>query len=72
MKVIICLTVMAMFLIFIAGCTTTQQGASIGGLGGAGLGAIIGNQIAHQSWAGAAIGGVGGALAGALIGSQME
>ncbi len=72
MKIIIYLMVLTISIVFVCGCTTTQQGATIGGLGGAGLGAIIGNQIAHQSWAGAAIGGVGGAVAGALIGSQME
>lgn len=72
MKRIIGLGVVLLILVTIMGCTTTQKGATIGGLGGAGLGAIIGNQVAHQSWAGAAIGGVGGAVAGALIGSQME
>lgn len=54
------------------GCTKTQQGAVIGGLGGAGVGAVIGNACSHQAWAGAGIGGVAGAVAGAVIGSQME
>ena len=43
-----------------AGCTTTQQGAAIGGLGGATVGGIIGHQSDHDV-AGAAIGGVAGA-----------
>lgn len=72
MKTVICLVALLSLLLLAAGCTTTEKGSVIGGLGGAGLGAIIGNQVGHQAWAGAGIGGVAGALAGALIGSQME
>ena len=38
------------------GCTTTQKGAALGGLGGAALGGVIGHQSGH---------GVEGALIGA-------
>ena len=55
-----------------AGCRTqTQNGALIGGLGGAGLGAIIGNQFGVRN-AGALLGGLGGAAAGAAVGSQQD
>ncbi len=47
----------------LAGCSSTQKGAAIGG----GAGAIIGG-LATNSVAGAAIGGVGGALVGGAIG----
>lgn len=67
----ICIILSMLLLFTIAGCTSTQKGAVIGGLGGAGVGAIIGNQ-SGQIAGGAAIGGVAGALGGALIGSQME
>lgn len=63
--------VLLLSLLPIMGCTTTEKGAVIGGLGGAGLGAVIGNQSGNAG-AGAAIGGVAGAVAGAIIGNQME
>lgn len=53
------------------GCTTTQKGAAIGGLGGAALGGIIGHQSGHGG-EGAAIGGAVGAISGALIGEQLD
>lgn len=71
MEKYISILVLLALLSLVTGCTTTQEGAVIGGLGGAGLGAIIGNQSGHAA-GGAAIGGVAGAVAGALIGSQME
>ena len=49
----------------------TTQGAVLGGLLGAGTGAIIGNQSDHAG-AGTAIGGALGALGGGLIGHAME
>ena len=49
----------------------TTQGAVLGGLLGAGTGAIIGNQSDHPG-AGTAIGGALGALGGGLIGHAME
>lgn len=50
----------------------TQRGASMGGLGGAGLGAIIGELAADEPLAGAAIGGAVGALSGGAIGSGVD
>lgn len=52
----------------IAACTPTQQGATIGGAGGAAIGAAV----ANNSLEGAVIGGAAGALAGALIGRASE
>lgn len=48
-----------------------NQGAVLGGLLGAGTGAIIGNQSDHAG-AGTAIGAGLGALAGGLVGNAME
>lgn len=60
----------------LAGCaggplSTRESGALIGAGGGAGVGAIIGNQTGHPG-AGAAIGGALGLGAGALIGDQLQ
>lgn len=71
--------VIALFaVIFIAGCaggplTTREKGAGIGALGGAAVGAIIGNQVGkgHPA-AGALIGGALGLGAGALVGDQLQ
>lgn len=49
----------------------TKDGAVVGGLIGAGTGAIIGNQSCRPL-EGAAIGGAVGALGGALIGSAQD
>jgi hypothetical protein len=55
---------------FVAGCETkAQTGAGVGALGGAGLGAIIGNQSGNAG-AGALIGGAAGAVGGYLIGNE--
>lgn len=70
MKIISLIMLLSLLLVF-AGCTTTEKGAVIGGLGGAGLGAVIGNQSGNAG-TGAVIGGVAGAVAGAIIGNQME
>ena len=50
----------------------TNQGAVLGGLLGAGTGAILGNQMGHHAGAGTAIGAGLGALGGGLIGHGME
>jgi len=50
----------------------TNQGALLGGLLGAGTGAIIGNQSHHHAGAGTAIGGALGALGGGLVGHALE
>lgn len=63
-------------IVFIAsGCadnkTRVGEGAGIGGLLGAGMGAIIGHQSGHGV-EGALIGGAVGATGGAVAGSQIE
>ena len=71
--------VMASCAVVVAGCESmgtaaqskTTQGAVLGGLIGAGSGAIIGNQSDHAG-AGTAIGAGIGALSGALIGHAMD
>ena len=69
----------AMLTLALAGCESmgtaaqskTTQGAVLGGLLGAGTGAIIGNQSDHAG-AGTAIGAGLGALSGAAIGHALE
>ncbi len=66
-------------MVALAGCESmgtaaqskTNQGAVLGGLLGAGTGAIIGNQT-HHAGAGTAIGAALGALGGGLVGHGME
>jgi hypothetical protein len=54
------------------GCQTyTGQGALLGGLGGAGLGALIGRASGHTG-AGAAIGAVAGAVGGGAVGGALD
>ena len=48
-----------------------DQGAVVGGLGGAGVGALVGSATGHAG-AGAAIGAVAGALGGALVGNGLD
>lgn len=63
-------------MIFVSGCSNmgenTKKGAVVGGLIGAGTGAIIGQQTGRHPVAGAAIGGSIGALSGGLIGSSID
>ncbi len=74
------LVIGAVGIVALAGCESmgtaaqskTNQGAVLGGLLGAGTGAIIGNQTHHHAGAGTAIGGALGALGGGLIGHAME
>ena len=57
-----------------SGCQTpnhTEEGAVVGGLGGAGIGALVGHATGNTA-AGAAIGAGVGALSGAAIGSSMD
>ena len=51
----------------VAGCTNTEKGAVIGGLGGAAIGTAISGDAG-----GAIIGGIAGTAAGALIGNATE
>ncbi len=55
----------------VAGCTTTEKAATVGGLGGATLGGIIGHQTGDDV-AGAAIGGVVGSVGGMVMGEHMQ
>jgi uncharacterized membrane protein len=66
-KKIVSFTLIASLISIASGCTTTQKGAGIGGMLGAGTGAIIGHQTGKAA-EGALIGGAVGATAGALIG----
>lgn len=60
------------FVVFaITGCTATQKAATVGGLGGATLGGIIGHQTGDDM-AGAAIGGVVGTVGGMVVGEHMQ
>lgn len=57
----------------LGGCETeAQNDAVIGGLLGAGAGAIIGNNSGHHGWGGAGIGAAAGALGGYIIGNEIE
>ncbi len=51
----------------VAGCSQTEQGAAIGGLGGAAVGAAVSGDAG-----GAIVGGLAGATVGALIGNANE
>jgi outer membrane lipoprotein SlyB len=58
--------------VIVAGCDSSAgTGAGIGGLGGAGLGAIIGHQTGHTT-EGALIGGALGAGTGYIIGNEAD
>ena len=62
------LIVMMALLLPLGACSQTEQGAAIGGLGGAAVGAAVANDPVE----GALIGGAVGAVAGALIGNASE
>lgn len=51
----------------VSGCTQTEKGAAIGGLGGAAVGAAVSGDAG-----GALVGGLAGATVGALIGNANE
>jgi len=60
----------------LAGCsgeplTTREKGTLLGGVVGAGGGALVGSAVGAPA-AGAAIGGAGGAVAGYAIGNHMQ
>lgn len=67
---ILLIAVLMIGMVTVYGCTTTQKGAGLGSLIGAGAGAIIGNQSDHAA-EGAVIGAAVGGLGGALVGEQM-
>ncbi len=62
-------------LIALPSCANTgpnqNRGAAIGGLGGAGVGAIIGHQSGNAA-AGAVIGGLSGAAIGGAVGRNKD
>lgn len=71
----ISLSIVAAFLLATTGCeqlpgNRKQQGAVIGGAGGAVAGAVIGGE--RHRWLGALIGGALGATGGYVIGAQTE
>ena len=65
MKKLLMLTVL---LVPLAACSQTEQGAAVGGLGGAAIGAAV----ARDPVEGAVIGGALGTVTGALIGNASE
>ena len=66
------LVVVSVGLVFVSGCESdAQTGAALGGLGGAGVGAIIGHQ-SGKTTEGALIGGAVGAGAGYVVGSEQD
>jgi hypothetical protein len=62
------LMVLMALLMPLGACSQTEQGAAIGGLGGAAIGAAVANDPVE----GAVVGGAVGAVAGALIGHANE
>jgi len=57
--------------VMLMGCSTTQKSSSVGALGGATLGGIIGHQSDH-GLEGAAIGAAVGAVGGMVVGEHMD
>lgn len=57
-------------LLALAGCTQTQQGAAIGGVGGAAIGSAVAGPGSRTE--GALVGAAVGTVAGALIGRASE
>src|SRR5262245_8113353 len=67
-----CLVAGWLFAAACVGCqNNTQRGAALGGLAGAGVGAIVGKQLGNTG-AGALVGAGTGALAGGLIGNAQD
>ena len=64
------LIVLLGLLVPLAACSQTEQGAAIGGLGGAAIGSAVAAPGSRAE--GALIGGAVGAVAGAMIGSANE
>ncbi|MEI8206266.1 MAG: OmpA family protein [Kiritimatiellales bacterium] len=81
MKSVLSVTVLSACVLF-TGCrspkvplTPVQQGAIIGGVGGAGIGAAWADTASHSAvnpWEGAAIGAAAGVAAGALVGDALD
>jgi uncharacterized protein YcfJ len=76
LKRLIALVLSLLMMALIIGCsgeplTTREKGTLLGGVAGAGAGALIGSAAGHPG-AGAAIGGAGGAITGYAIGNHMQ
>lgn len=82
MKSVLSVTVLSVCVLF-TGCrspkvplTPAQQGAIVGGAGGAGIGALIANDGSGSgvlnSWQGAGAGAVAGVAVGALVGDALD
>ncbi len=76
LKGLIALVLSLLMMLTVIGCSgqplsTREKGTLLGGVAGAGAGALIGSAVGHPG-AGAAIGGVGGAAVGYGIGNHMQ
>lgn len=71
MKILLAISLTVMLLL-LTSCTSTQEGAVIGGAVGAGTGYVIGDANGDNGTAGAVVGGVVGAGAGGLIGHEID
>src|SRR6266851_9738297 len=76
LKGLIALVLSLLMMLAVIGCSgqplsTREKGTLLGGVAGAGAGALIGSAVGHPG-AGAAIGGVGGAAVGYGIGNHMQ
>ncbi len=76
LKRLLALVLSMLMMLAVLGCageplSTREKGTLLGGVAGAGAGALIGSAVGHPG-AGAAIGGVGGAAAGYGIGNHMQ
>lgn len=73
LRLILAITLLAGLTIAQFGCeSSAAQGGLIGAAGGAGLGAIIGNNVHGQTAGGAAIGAGVGAISGYMIGNEID
>ena len=61
----------AILIVTVLGCTTTQKGTTAGALGGSAVGGIVGHQSGHEV-EGAAIGAAIGGLGGYVVGEKMK
>ncbi len=69
------LTYLIILLMILGSCKTmknTEIAASIGAVGGAVIGGVIGDNISEEAEIGAIIGGIAGATVGGIIGHQMD
>src|SRR6266446_870648 len=76
LKRLMALVLSMLMMLAVLGCygqplSTREKGTLLGGVAGAGAGALIGSAVGHPG-AGAAIGGVGGTAAGYGIGNHMQ